>query len=176
MGDHSDGLSTTELPRARGAAMARAERINAAFHGEMAPTTPTGRRSPMANAPWSEGMTSPTGVYARAAACRKSPGTKPIWNMPKPNVHPVSRASSETTSSERLSRISAAFRKTRWRAAGGDCDQALDASCAPATARAASSRPAAETVATTSLVKGSRSSKLRPPFASIPEPSMNSWK
>ena len=67
-GDHSDGLRTTVLPRASAAAIDRAERINAAFHGAIAPTTPTGRRMPIANAPVSEGITSPSGAYASAAA------------------------------------------------------------------------------------------------------------
>ena len=61
-GDHSDGFNTTVLPRARGAAIDRAERISAAFHGAIAPTTPTGRRTPIANAPVSEGITSPSGA------------------------------------------------------------------------------------------------------------------
>ena len=34
-GDHSDGFSTTVLPSASGAAIERAERISAAFHGAM---------------------------------------------------------------------------------------------------------------------------------------------
>src|SRR6185503_13481525 len=51
IGDHSDGFSTTVLPSASGAAIDRAERISAAFQGAIAPTTPTGRRTPIANAP-----------------------------------------------------------------------------------------------------------------------------
>ena len=47
-----------------------------------------------------------------------SPGVKNIWNMPKPNVEPVSRASRSTTSSRRLSRMSAARRKIPWRTRG----------------------------------------------------------
>ena len=62
MGDHSDGLSTTVLPSASGAAIERADRISAAFQGAIAPTTPTGRRSPIAKAPMSDGITSPTGA------------------------------------------------------------------------------------------------------------------
>ena len=62
IGDHSAGLSTTALPSTSGAAIERAERISAAFHGAIAPTTPTGRRKPIANAPVSEGMTSPSGA------------------------------------------------------------------------------------------------------------------
>jgi hypothetical protein len=50
-GDSSDGLSTTVLPSASGAAIERADRISAAFHGAIAPTTPTGRRSPIASVP-----------------------------------------------------------------------------------------------------------------------------
>ena len=99
-GDHSDGFSTTVLPSASGAAIERAERISAAFHGAIAPTTPTGRRRPIANVPgMSDGITWPIGAYASPAACRKRPGTKCIWNMPKPKLQPVSRASSPTTSS-----------------------------------------------------------------------------
>jgi hypothetical protein len=55
-------LSTTVLPSASGAAIARAERMSAAFHGAIAPTTPTGRRSAIAKVPgMSEGSTWPTG-------------------------------------------------------------------------------------------------------------------
>ena len=87
------------FPSTSGAAIERADRMSAAFHGAIAPTTPTGRRSPMANAPVSDGITSPSGAYASAAAWRKRPGTKCIWNIPKPNVQPVSRARRETISS-----------------------------------------------------------------------------
>jgi hypothetical protein len=55
-------LSTTALPSASGAAIDRAERMSAAFQGAIAPTTPTGRRRPIANRPTSEGMTSPIGA------------------------------------------------------------------------------------------------------------------
>ena len=62
-GDHSDGFSTTVLPSASGAAIERAERISAAFHGAIAPTTPTGLRMPIASVPgWSEGITCPSGA------------------------------------------------------------------------------------------------------------------
>ena len=61
-GECSDGLSTTVLPSASGAAIERAERISAAFQGAIAPTTPTGRRRPIENAPVSEGITSPSGA------------------------------------------------------------------------------------------------------------------
>jgi hypothetical protein len=62
-GDSSDGLATTVLPRISGAASERADRIRAAFQGAIAPTTPTGRRMPIANVPGtSEGMTSPIGL------------------------------------------------------------------------------------------------------------------
>ena len=55
------------LPSASGAAIERAERISAAFHGAIAPTTPTGRRRPIANVPgMSDGMTWPIGAYASA--------------------------------------------------------------------------------------------------------------
>ena len=100
IGEFSDGLSTTVLPRASGAAIERADRISAAFQGAIAATTPTGRRTPIANAPgMSDGSTSPIGAYARPAVWRKRPGTKCIWNMPKPKLAPVSRASRDTTSS-----------------------------------------------------------------------------
>ena len=39
------------LPRTSGAAIERADRISAAFQGAIAPTTPTGRLMPIANAP-----------------------------------------------------------------------------------------------------------------------------
>ena len=62
-GDSSDGLRTTVFPNTSGLAIARADRIRAAFQGEMAATTPTGRRTPIANAPGrSEGITWPVGV------------------------------------------------------------------------------------------------------------------
>ena len=51
------------LPSASGAAIERAERISAAFHGAIAPTTPTGLRSPIASVPgWSDGMICPAGA------------------------------------------------------------------------------------------------------------------
>ena len=101
------------FPKTIGAAIARADRIRAAFQGEIAPTTPTGRRMPIAKAPGrSDGMTWPSGAYAAPAAWRKRPGTNPIWNMPKPKLQPVSLASHSTTSSRRDSRTSAAFRNT----------------------------------------------------------------
>jgi hypothetical protein len=56
-------LATTVLSRISGAASERADRIRAAFQGAIAPTTPTGRRMPIANVPGtSEGMTSPIGL------------------------------------------------------------------------------------------------------------------
>ncbi len=62
-GDSSDGLSTTVLPSASGAAIERADRISAAFHGAIAATTPTGWRRPIAKVPGlSDGSTSPTGA------------------------------------------------------------------------------------------------------------------
>ena len=45
-GESSDGFRTTVLPSASGAAIERAERISAAFHGAIAPTTPTGPPQP----------------------------------------------------------------------------------------------------------------------------------
>jgi hypothetical protein len=173
MGESSDGLSTTVFPSASAAAIDRADRISAAFHGAIAPTTPTGRRTPIANAPVSDGITSPSGAYGSAAAWRSRFGTKPIWNMPKPNVQPVSRASSETTSSLRASSASAAFRKTPWRTAGGVSAQAGKAAAAASIARRASSRPPAGTCATTSLVKGSTSSNVAPPAAPTHSPPTN---
>jgi hypothetical protein len=63
IGDHSDGFSTTVLPYAIGAVIERSERMRAAFQGAIAPTTPTGWRMPMANAPGrSEGITSPVAL------------------------------------------------------------------------------------------------------------------
>ena len=131
-GDHSDGLSTTVLPYASGAVIERNERISAAFHGAIAPTTPTGWRNPIAIAPGtSDGITSPIGAYATAAACRNRPGVKMVWNIPNPNVQPVSRASRPTISSRRLSRMSAARRKTCWRTAGGAAAHSGNAAAAP---------------------------------------------
>lgn len=130
----------------------------------MAATTPTGRRTPIANAPGrSDGSTWPIGAYASPAACRNRPGTKPIWNMPKPNPAPVSRASQATTSSRRLSRMSAALRNTAWRTAGAERDQAGKRSAAASTACRASARVPAATWATTSPVNGLRSLKVAPP-------------
>ena len=162
------------LPSTSGAAIERADRISAAFHGAIAPTTPTGRRRPIAKTPVSDGITSPIGEYASAAAWRNSPGTKCIWNIAKPNVEPVSRASSETTSSWRLSSTSAALRKTPWRTAGGVAAQAGAAAAAASTARCASARVPAATSATRSPLNGSRSSNVRPPSASAHSPPMKS--
>ena len=61
-GECSDGFKTTVLPSASGAAIERAERISAAFQGAIAPMTPAGRRTPIANAPVSDGITSPSGA------------------------------------------------------------------------------------------------------------------
>ena len=62
-GESSDGLSTTVLPSASGAAIERADRMSAAFQGAIAPTTPTGRRRPIASVPgWSDGSTWPSGA------------------------------------------------------------------------------------------------------------------
>ena len=61
-GDSSDGFRTSVLPTASGTASDRAERISAAFHGAIAPTTPTGLRTPRASVPGlSDGITCPTG-------------------------------------------------------------------------------------------------------------------
>ena len=74
MGESSDGLRTTVLPSASGAAIERADRISAAFQGAIAATTPTGCRRPMANAPgMSEGSTSPIGAYASAGGLAEEP-------------------------------------------------------------------------------------------------------
>ena len=143
------------LPSTSGAAIERAERISAAFHGAIAPTTPTGLRRPIANAPVSDGMISPIGAYASAAAWRKSPGTKWSWNIEIPNVAPVSRVSQPATSCARLSSMSAAFRKMRCFSSGGVFHQPSNAACAASTARCASSRVPAAICATTSPVNGS---------------------
>ncbi len=131
------------LPSARGAVIERAERICAAFHGAIAPTTPTGWRIPIAMRPGvSVGSTCPIGAYGIAAAWRSSPGTKWSWNIAKPNVLPVSRARRSTTSSPRLSRMSAALRKIACLVSGEACDHAGKAAAAASTARRASSRVA----------------------------------
>ena len=63
IGDHSDGFSTTVFPSTSGAAIERADRISAAFHGAIAPTTPTGRRTPIAVRPGvSDGISCPIGA------------------------------------------------------------------------------------------------------------------
>jgi hypothetical protein len=105
-----------------------------------------------------EGITCPSGAYASAAAWRKRFGTKSDWNIPKPKLAPLSRASSSTTSIWRSSRMSAALRKIRCRSAGGVCDHAGKAATAASTARCASAGPPAGAVATTSPVNGSVSS------------------
>ena len=172
-GESSEGLSTTALPRTSGAVIERAERISAAFQGAIAPTTPTGRRIPIANAPVSDGMISPIDAYAVPAAWRNSPATKWSWNMPKPKVAPVSRASSETTSSPLLSRASAALRKTCCRVAGGAVDHSGNAAAEASTAFRASSRVPAATRPTVSPVNGSRSSNVSPPDDGTHSPAMN---
>jgi hypothetical protein len=54
--------ATIGFPIASGAAIDLADRMSAAFHGAIAPTTPTGRRIPMANVPGtSDGITVPIG-------------------------------------------------------------------------------------------------------------------
>ena len=51
------------LPKTSGAAIERADRMSAAFHGAMAPTTPTGLRMPIAKAPGrSDGRIVPVGA------------------------------------------------------------------------------------------------------------------
>ncbi len=68
-GDSSDGFSTTVLPRHIGATIARPDSTSAAFHGAMAATTPTGRRTAIAREPCrSDGMTWPTALYGAPAA------------------------------------------------------------------------------------------------------------
>src|SRR5439155_3972424 len=174
-GDHSLGFRTTVFPRRSGSISDRAESMSAACHGAIAATTPTGLRMPIASAPVSDGMICPIGWYGAAAACRKSPGTKCIWNMPKPKVQPVSRASIETTSSRRDSRTSAAFRKIACRAAGGAAAQAGNAAAAASIALRASSPPLAGTIATVSPVNGSLSSNVFPLAAAVHCPPMNCW-
>ena len=62
-GDDGEGLDTTVLPATIGAAIERADRISAAFQGEIAATTPTGRRMPIAKVPGtSDGITWPIGL------------------------------------------------------------------------------------------------------------------
>jgi hypothetical protein len=87
-------------------------------------------------------------------------------------VQPVSRASHSTTSSRRLSRTSAAFRKIACRTAGGVRDHSGKAAAAASTAARASSRVPAATWATTSPVKGSVSSNRPPSPGSTHSPPM----
>ena len=95
---------------------------------------------------------------------------KCIWNMPKPKVAPVSRASRSTTSSRRLSRMSAARRKIPWRTAGGVAAHAGNASAAASIARRASSRVPAAARTTVSPVNGSATSKVAPPLEATHSP------
>ena len=137
------------------------------------------RRRPACVHPWRASRGDPRRGSAREASTpapppgARSPATKPIWNMPKPNVAPVSRASRPTISSRRDSRMSAALRKMPWRCAGTLCDHSGKARAAAATACTASSREPAGTSATTSPVKGSWTSNVPPPEASVHSPPMN---
>ena len=174
IGDHSDGLRTTVLPSAIGAVIERNERINAAFHGAIAPTTPTGWRRPIAIVPgMSDGITSPTGAYTVPAAWRRSPGVKMFWNIANPKVAPVSRARRSTISSRRLSSTSAARRRTPCRTAGGADDHSGNAVAAASIARFASARPPAGTFATMSPVNGSWTSNVSPVSDDAQSPPMN---
>ena len=98
-----------------------------------------------------------------------------IWNIPKPNVQPVSRASRSTISSRRLSRMSAARRKIACRAPGAVAAHSGNAAAAAAIARPASARVPAGTFATVSPVKGSRTSKVAPPSDASQSPPMK-WR
>ena len=61
-GDSSDGFSTTVLPNASGLTTVRQASTWAPFQGEIPATTPSGRRSAIANVPGtSDRITSPTG-------------------------------------------------------------------------------------------------------------------
>ncbi len=173
-GDSSDGFSTTVLPKTSGAVIDRADRISAAFHGAIAPTTPTGRRMPIAVVPGtSDGITWPIGRYAAPAACRNRPGTKCSWNIANPKLAPDSRMRASAISSWRASSRSAAFRKTCCRWPGGVAAQPSKALAAASIARRASAVPEAGAVATTSRVYGSSTSNVRPSAASIHAPPMS---
>ena len=80
-----------------------------------------------------------------AAAWRNRPGTKRIWNMPKPNVR-RSRARAARRPRRAGSRARRPpSRKMRCRSAGGVCDHAGNAAAAASTARArVGARPAGD--------------------------------
>src|ERR1700691_139204 len=68
-GASSDGFSTTVLPNASGLTTVRQASTCARFQGEIPATTPSGRRSAIANVPGeSDLITSPTGRYPQLAA------------------------------------------------------------------------------------------------------------
>ena len=102
-------------------------------------------------------MTSPAGRYPQLEACRSSRVAVRIWKPANPPAHPVSSASSAVISGARRLTMSAAFRNSACRAAGGLADQAGNAAAA-STARAASARVPAATRAMTVPRKGFRSS------------------
>ena len=123
------GRRRTATPRtasARRCCRTRAARRSSAPTGSAPRSTARSRRPrrPAGARPSRTRRACRTGGPGRAARRRpprpagRGPGTKPIWNMPKPKLQPVSRASHSTTSSRRLSRTSAAFRKIAWRTGG----------------------------------------------------------
>ncbi len=84
IGDSSLGLSTTVLPSARGPTMARPPSVRAAFHGAIAATTPTGRRTANAREPGrSVGRICPVGACASPAAWRSRATLKSNCRPPK---------------------------------------------------------------------------------------------
>ena len=60
-GVSSEGFSTTALPAAKAKAMPREDSSKGKFQGEMAATTPSGRRTAMLTLLWLEGRISPMG-------------------------------------------------------------------------------------------------------------------
>jgi hypothetical protein len=72
-GASSDGFSATVLPNASRLTTVRQASTCAPFQGEIPATTPSGRRSAIANVPGeSDLITSPTGRYPQLAAWRSS--------------------------------------------------------------------------------------------------------
>ena len=175
IGDHSDGFKTT--------AVAEHERRGDRAGREDQRGVPGRDRADDADRPAQahrEGAGVGRDAPRRAARrrARRSGGTAPARSASgtcrSRTWTPVSRASSETTSSWRLSRMSAAFRKIPCRTAGGVCAQAGAAAAAASTARRASAREPAATSATRSPLNGSRSSNVRPPSAPAHSPPMKS--
>ena len=163
-GDSSDGFSTTVLPNTSGAAIERADRISAAFHGRDRADHPDrlahAHRERAGEVGREDRRRRRVGG---AGGLPEQPGHEAHLEHPEPEAAAgLARQPARRPRRARLSRMSAALQEDRLpRTAGGVCDQAGNAAAAASTARRASSRPPAATWATTSPVYGSRSSNVR---------------